>query len=96
MRPGGVAIIVEDPIQARLAYLRLRARPITILTAPEPARLVEIDTVVAIGSQAPGADWRVAFGGPKLTVYTRQTGLLASPRASVAGAGGLLSEPGSG
>ena len=95
-RPGGVAIIVEDPIQARLAYLRLRARPITILTAPEPARLVEIDTVVAIGSQAPGADWRVAFGGPKLTVYTRQTGLLASPRASVAGAGGLLSEPGSG
>ena len=94
-RPGGVAIIIPDPIQARLAYLRLRARPITILSAPDPARLGEIDTVATIGSPAPGANWRIAFHGAELTVYTRQTGLAASPRASVAGGGGLLSEPGS-
>ena len=94
-RPGGVAVIVEDPIQARLAYLRLRARPITVLSAPDRARLAEIDTVAAIGSRPLGPAWRVAFHGPKLVVYTRRTGAPIPPRASAAGGGGLLSEPGS-
>ncbi|WP_312163124.1 hypothetical protein [Phenylobacterium sp.] len=95
-RPGGVAVISPDPIQARMIYWRLRARPITILAAPDAARLGEIDTVVAAGSQAPGAEWRVAFRGRQLTVFTRQTGVAVSARALVAGGGGLQSEPGSG
>lgn len=94
-RPGGVAIIAPDPIAARMAYWRLRARPITILNAPDPIRLSEIDTVVALGSRRLGPKWRVAFRGKQLTVFTRQTGAAASPRASVAGGGGLQSEPGS-
>lgn len=94
-RPGGVALLAQDPIQARLAYLRLRARPITVQAAPDAARLTEIDTVVSLGAQAPGPGWKVAFHGAGLTVYTRQTGPSASPRASLAGGGGLLSEPGS-
>ena len=40
--------------------------------------------VTAVVAAHTGTPWRVAFGGPKVTVYTRQTGLLASPRASVA------------
>lgn len=94
-RPGGVALIAPDPIQARLAYLRLRARPITVLSTADAAPLAEIDTVVTLSPRAPGPNWRVAFHGAEVTVYTRQTGLAASPRASVAGGGGLLSEPGS-
>ncbi|WP_162244255.1 MULTISPECIES: hypothetical protein [unclassified Phenylobacterium] len=95
-RPGGVAIVAREPIPARLAYWRLRARPITVLAKPNAAALGEIDTVVAIRSRAPGAEWRAAFRGRELTVYTRQTGLAGAPRASVAGGGGLLSGPGSG
>ena len=94
-RPGGVALLAQDPIQARLAYLRLRARPITVQAAPDAARLTEIDTIVSLGAQAPGPGWKVSFHGAGLTVYTRQTGPSASARASVAGGGGLLSEPGS-
>ena len=94
-RPGGVALLAQDPIQARLAYLRLRARPITVQAAPDAARLTEIDTVVSLGAQAPGPGWKVSFHGAGLTVYTRQTGPSASARASLAGGGGLLSEPGS-
>ena len=94
-RPGGVALLAQDPIQARLAYLRLRARPITVQAAPDAARLTEIDTIVSLGAQAPGPGWKVSFHGAGLTVYTRQTGPSASARASLAGGGGLLSEPGS-
>ena len=94
-RPGGVALLAQDPIQARLAYLRLRARPITVQAAPDAARLSEIDTIVSLGAQAPGPGWKVSFHGAGLTVYTRQTGPSASARASLAGGGGLLSEPGS-
>lgn len=95
-RPGGVAVISRDPVSARMVYWRLRARPITILAAPDPAQLGEIDTVVAVGSRAPGAEWRASFRGRELTVFTRQTGIADAPRASVAGGGGLQSEPGSG
>lgn len=95
-RPGGVAIISPDPIAARMAYWRLRARPITILSAPDPVRLGEIDTVVALGSRPLGPKWRIAFRGKQLTVFTRQTRGAGAPRASVAGGGGLQSEPGSG
>lgn len=94
-RPGGVALLAQDPIQARLAYLRLRARPITVQAAPDAARLTEIDTIVSLGAQAPGPGWKVSFHGAGLTVYTRETGPSASARASLAGGGGLLSEPGS-
>lgn len=94
-RPGGVAVISADPVAARMVYWRLRARPITILKAADPAQLGEIDTVVAVGSRAPGAEWKAAFRGRELTVFTRLTRIAGTPRASVAGGGGLQSEPGS-
>lgn len=69
-RPGDVTLVASSPL-ARLAYLRLRARPGVILDRIDPARLTDADMIVALDATWPGEGWRVAFRGETLTVFVR-------------------------
>lgn len=67
-RPGNVVLVASDPL-ARLAYLRLRARPSAIVDKTD--RLTDADMIVALDAAWPGEGWRVAFRGEKLAVFVR-------------------------
>lgn len=95
-RPGGVAILAQDPASARLAFWRLRARPQAVLDAPVPESLAKVDTVVTVGARAPGAEWRALFQGASVGVYARGASLPAASRPAVGDGAAIGSRPGSG
>jgi hypothetical protein len=94
-RPGGVAVVASDPVEARLAYWRLRARPDAVMATPDPIALSGVETVVLMNGNGPGPGWSPILKGRELTVFGRQKQPRIGPRASVTGGGGLGSGPGS-
>ncbi|HEY9235133.1 MULTISPECIES: hypothetical protein [Phenylobacterium] len=70
-RPGEVAVMAADPLEGRLAYLRLRARPSAVVSDNGDDRLAAADTLVMVGDGAPQGGWRVVFRGETVTIFTR-------------------------
>lgn len=70
-RRGEVIVLAPNTVDARLAYLKLRARPDAVTTLPTEPRLAMADTAVAMGPIAPAGLWRVIFRGETVTIFAR-------------------------
>lgn len=95
-RPGGVAMMSQDNGTARLAFWRLHGRPQAVLANPDPQTLAGVDTLVSLGTQAPGPEWRALYSGRHLTVFGRSSTISQPPRSSLDSGGAIGSGPGSG
>lgn len=70
-RRGEVVVLAANPLDGRLAYLKLRARPEAVTAPPAEPQLAMADTVVAVGSAAPAGLWKVIFRGETVTIFAR-------------------------
>lgn len=95
-RPGGVAMMSQEPAATRVAFWRLRARPMAVLDTPDPAMLAGVDTIVGLGTRSPGTDWRTLYQGRQVAVFGRGSTISQTPRSGLDHRAPLGSSPGSG